>query len=357
MAYDICRYTPRFRSQVLELQRHLWGPDRSANERYLAWKYERNPYLTDPLIFLALQSDRVVGMRGAYGTKWHVGAPGKSLGALCLGDGVVEPDHRRRGLLQAMNEALAEAARKKGLSFIVNTSSGRVTREAALKRGWRETEEVRPMARAGRSLRRRLGLGRRHPEGASLAELDRRTNRAGSRISMSAVPRPRAMAELVERAALRGSIRERRDVAFYEWRFGNPLGDYRFVYRESDAGPETIDGYLVVQSHGARHDTGINLVDWEVAAPATLSALLAALRPLLGSERVTTWPGADDPELDRVFRRAGFEPVPPPPPPWVVPRLLILPLEGSADEAWSPGGVDMLKLESWHLRMTVSDFY
>ncbi len=43
MKYEIIKYSLEFKSQVLELQTHLWSPDLALNAAHLEWKYERNP--------------------------------------------------------------------------------------------------------------------------------------------------------------------------------------------------------------------------------------------------------------------------------------------------------------------------
>ena len=67
--YNVVKYSSKHRQDVLELQKHLWNPQVEINDAYLSWKYECNPYLNDCLIYLVLKDGRVVGMRGAYGTK------------------------------------------------------------------------------------------------------------------------------------------------------------------------------------------------------------------------------------------------------------------------------------------------
>jgi hypothetical protein len=52
MEYEIVKYCPEFKQQVLKLQTHLWSPDVTVNSAYLEWKYERNPYMKTPFIHL-----------------------------------------------------------------------------------------------------------------------------------------------------------------------------------------------------------------------------------------------------------------------------------------------------------------
>jgi DNA-binding response OmpR family regulator len=47
--------------------------------RYLEWKYEENPYTKEPVIYLAFQGSKLVGMRGFYQSKWELGSPHNTL--------------------------------------------------------------------------------------------------------------------------------------------------------------------------------------------------------------------------------------------------------------------------------------
>lgn len=73
--YEIVKYRPEFKSQILELQTHLWIPDLSVNAAYLEWKYDRNPYVDTPLIFLALRAGETVGMKGMGGRRQVANRP------------------------------------------------------------------------------------------------------------------------------------------------------------------------------------------------------------------------------------------------------------------------------------------
>ncbi len=109
MKYEVVKYRPEFKSQIVELQTHLWSRDTEVNSTYLDWKYSRNPYVDKTLIYLALHGGKAVGMRGVYGAKWQVGNPSETLIGLCAGDLVIAPDHRNRGLFRKIMEvALAD---------------------------------------------------------------------------------------------------------------------------------------------------------------------------------------------------------------------------------------------------------
>ena len=103
MDYEVIKYRPEFKGQVLELQTHNWSAD--LNAAHLERKYERNPYTAAPLVYLALYDGHVVGMRGMVGARWEIGLASQAVRALSAGDSVVHPSHRNRGLFAKIMRA------------------------------------------------------------------------------------------------------------------------------------------------------------------------------------------------------------------------------------------------------------
>src|SRR5262245_42838819 len=102
MSYHFTLYKPKYREQIVSLQRGLWSSDLEANSAYFAWKYEQNPYIEQPLIYLALDNDRVVGMRGFYGAQWDAVPTGQNVVMPCAGDTIIAQEYRHRGLLRQL---------------------------------------------------------------------------------------------------------------------------------------------------------------------------------------------------------------------------------------------------------------
>jgi GNAT superfamily N-acetyltransferase len=194
LSYEITRYRPELRGQVLELQKHLWSPNLSVNAAYLSWKYEHNPYDDGTLIYLAVRGGQVIGMRTAYGTRWQLGASGEDLPAMCMGDTVVLPEYRRRGIFRGLAEFVLRELAGLGYRFAFDMSSGRIVHRGALGMGWRSVGPVEM-------------LQRRSDGGAGNQELDpflaldradvRRELREGLGVSLEDAARPGEMAKLV----------------------------------------------------------------------------------------------------------------------------------------------------------------
>ena len=124
MNYRFTRYQPKYREEIARLQSVLWGPDLALNAAYLTWKYEQNPYLDEPLIYLALENERVVGMRGCYGTQWQIGRSGQIVVLPCTGDTTIAPEHRNRGLLRQLARFVQDDEALAAFPYMLSFSAG-----------------------------------------------------------------------------------------------------------------------------------------------------------------------------------------------------------------------------------------
>jgi GNAT superfamily N-acetyltransferase len=369
--YEIVKYTPALRGQLLELQTHLWSREIDLNSAYFRWKYEENPYVREPLVHLALCDGQVVGMRGMCGARWQVGAPPEAFLAPYADDMVVAPEHRDHGLFTRLMRAALDELAGRGLDYVFNLSAGRVTSLGSLTMGWKSAGGVRPVGRLSRRalVRQRVRaflagkrlLWRLASTPLLLAEcrrpfarLDRAADRLwkSSAVSLSKDARPEAMADLVARLSLDRRIRHVRDATYFAWRFRNPLREYRFLY----AGGDRLEGYIVLQSargtHG--HRARVNVVDWEATGGSTRAALLDAARRGAFDELVT-WTASLDADTRELLRRRGFTPIDEADTARGVPGILIRPVRDEALRAdWTIGGRRLLDLANWDLRMLYS---
>src|SRR5262245_44032855 len=145
-------YSAEHKALVADLARHLWSPNPSLNERYLEWKYHQNPYIQGPLVYLAFAGNRLVGMRGAFGSRWEANNPTEFFVLPYADDLVIDPDFRRQGLHRViMTFALRDLARR-GYRYVVNLSAGKVTAIASRNMRWRDAGRVGALYR--RTLRK-----------------------------------------------------------------------------------------------------------------------------------------------------------------------------------------------------------
>lgn len=327
-----CRVVPyntEHKTLVAELQRHLWSPDERLNASYLEWKYHQNPYISNPLIYLAFVGDKLVGMRGAFGTRWEVGNRGEFFTLPYPDDLVIDPAYRGLGLHRViMNLALRDLA-KRGYRYVVNLSASPVTAQASMNMRWRNAGRVKSLYRrtfrktaadlladrAGRlplvwrwadrlsTLSGRSGGHLFDRLDARLAVRDPRQD-SGSLFARR-TPLSREMGELVARLPTDGRIRHVRDETYFAWRFRNPLHDYRFLY----IGQERLRGYIVLQQSPGVTGDRASIVDWEGESDQLRAELLSAVVEHGKFPELCIWQLGVSPAAAQLVDHYGFKSV------------------------------------------------
>jgi GNAT superfamily N-acetyltransferase len=370
--YEFISYEPQLKPLILELQRSLWSSSATLNAAYFDWKYGRNPYVKEPLIYLAMCNDKPIGMRGFFGVRWEAGNPARQTVCLYADDMVIAPEHRGNGLMSQIMAAAFRDLAGGNFSHAFNLSAGEVTLRSSLSMGWRSAGWAQPIRRQSWAALLQRGLSVVEPRGPSLQGRMRllvasarqslqglRANRIARHlrnnpaIRLEHTPRCADMAELVARIRTDGRIRHVRDSEYFHWRFQNPLSRYWFLFWIE----ERLDGYLVLQEYTSdRADrVRLNIVDWEGITPAVLSGLLEAAVVFANDRPLWIWAAAlpqlaADMLKQRGFRMAGTPPGLPSPP-----SVLVRPLRHDlAGGEWQLAGQPLLDLTNWDLRMLYS---
>ncbi|MGH7799582.1 MAG: GNAT family N-acetyltransferase [Thermodesulfobacteriota bacterium] len=335
MKYNIVKYSPDFKDQILELQTYYWSPDVTLNAAHLEWKYYQNPYVDDPLIYIALCDGEVVGMRGLFGAKWQVGHSGQTFIGTQPGDLVIAPKHRNHGLMtKIMRFALNDLA-DKGCKYVLHLNAGPVKLLSSIAMGWRcaglwktmhwkankksisvfdrvrKYKNKMPFLSVTSNLVRRYSdwltfLHSANKRADPFSYLDRNYSLCRSEdsphISLEQNPRPEAMAELVERIGSDGCIRHVKDKQYFSWRFQNPLSLYRFLFWEDTR----LEGYLVLRTSLYENIGLVGTVDWEATSLQILSALLEAAIRWGSFTDLRIWLTTLSDEMESLLRNTGF---------------------------------------------------
>ena len=361
-------YCVEHKAAVADLQRHLWNPDARLNASYLEWKYHQNPYIRDPLIYLAFIGDKLVGMRGAFGTRWEIGNPAKSFTLPYPDDSVTDPAYRRQGIHRLiMNFALRDLARR-GYDYVVNLSASRITTEASMNMQWRNAGRVQPLHR--RTLRktvadsladrvRHLPLLWRWADDSSRHRGDHLFDRLDARLSapdqrrdtgslfVRKTPLTREMSQLVARLPRDGRIRHVRDETFLSWRFSNPFRNYRFLY----FGREPLRGYIVLQQSPGGNGDRASIVDWEAESDLIRAELLSAVIEYGKFPEVCFWQLGAPPAVAQLLSHHRFKSLYASHENCVLVRSL---RNDVPDAPWILGGRRLDDASQWDLRMIYS---
>lgn len=363
--YRFHKYTPDFKSQVIELQTHLWSPDLTLNSKYLEWKYELNPYIKTPLIYIALLSDNVIGMRGFYGAKWHFGRNKRPITVLCAGDLVITPEHRNRGIFTGlMTNALNDLSRLRN-KYLFNLSASPITLIGSLAMGWRSVGSLQTMCWLSKShskwnySRKRFFLSsdeKYHPFHFLDMYISKNLHEISPYLTIDKSPKPEEMAELVERINNNDRIRHVRDQQFFSWRFQNPISQYRFLYWKN----KKLEGYLVLQTSVYTDNVcRVSIVDFEATSERVYKHLLLATLQLGKFGFITIWTSTLKEEINSLLKSLGFK---------ILkkkmgvadarPTVLVgATNSGMLNEEWVLFNLRLLDLKNWDIRMIFSDTY
>jgi hypothetical protein len=314
MSYEIVRYMQEHQAEVAELERILWRGDAAENVAHLHWKYRDGPLSEHTHLFVALAGKAVVGVRGLVAGRWELssasGARPVTFLAPSGADLVIAPEHRNTGLYRLLTEqALSESA-KSGYPLAFNFSASSANRLASLAAGWRQAFAVPEHAhRPRQGITRWLGLVRGKDADAwhtfTTRALAAPSDGRVGHIAMRETAGADELAALVARAKWDGGIRQRRDAAFFRWRFSGPKCCHRFVTCHGDGG---LRGYVVLQAR--RHRPGhVMLVDHEADSAEVLDAVLNVAVRWAASMKVVAWNAAPCLRDGAVLETAGFEPM------------------------------------------------
>jgi GNAT superfamily N-acetyltransferase len=352
--YEIAGYARRYKDQVAELQVHLWGPDVPHNVRYLEWKHEANPYLDEPLLYLAFQGEKLVGMRGMFGARWQAG--GQEFLIPCAGDLVVLPEHRNRGLFTRIMKAAFEDLARRGHEYVFNLSAAPTTHLGSLAMGWRAIGSLEPRSRARyksvlpalvRRGSRLMGI----PAAPFFVFDIRSRKRSNAGVSAGRHPKPGPMADLVARLGSDGRIRHVRDETYFAWRYLNPRWHYRFLFHEGNG----LSGYLVLGAEiGAWH---VRILDWEAESSGIRQDLLNAALSWGLFTHLSVWTVSESEETKALLEKQGFVGEAGPPS-LAAPRTTVLirsvdPMKRPDD--WMLADRRILDARNWDLREIYSD--
>lgn len=367
----VMRYTPEHRHAVATFQTGLWSPDVALNRRYLDWEHEENPYAVGtPRIYLAIDDGEVVGMRSFYPSRWQVGLPPREVDVLVADDLLVRADRRDEGIVSAVMRAAFDDLRSEGAEYVFNLTGGPVTVVGSLAMGWRSAGSLQGVGLLSRAAPRRRGFRHRlrsmpfvwrYADSPRLrAGIERNpfqnldehmgvSSRGDMEIEVSATPRVVEMAALIEGLDYDGRLRHVRDARFLDWRFRNPLNEYRFLYAGTP-----LAGFLVLKWSGGkgRPNPRVHIVDLEAVDECVSAALLEAAARLGKFTELVTWRATLSPSVTGALDRLGFEPVDIERATRGWPCVLVRAVDDTRlDEDWTLHGTRLLDLANWDMRM------
>jgi len=368
--YRVVTYRAEYRAQVLEVQKDLWGPHTELNAAYLDWKHVHNPYVSEPLIYLAMHGERVVGMYSFVGAKWEFGSPRQTLVLPLASDVVIAPDHRNRGLVSLVRKAALKDLAEKCYSYVLSMGTRPTVLMSSIRAGWQSVGSLRPVgctvtqrkslphlralvkkSRLAVSVYRKLcnPVWKSPPNQFDLLDRigDQRNGKLGDHVSIGKVPRILEMTRLRSRLDKDSRIRHVQDEGYYAWRLQNPRSNYRFLFWD-DA---ELQGYVVLRATAYLDVEPIGVIDWGATSEKAQAELLQAAIQLTCGQTLVTWSATLTERERSILEAAGFESLPQAiiKYPWVA---AVRPVrEEMLNQEWRLGDQPLLDIGNWDFRM------
>lgn len=366
---SIRQYFPTDRGDVLELDETVWN--RTRSEAWFGWKYEENPYVPEPPVFVARADGRVVGARPFMGFRLRIGSGDKVLTALQPSDTMVHPEYRGQGIFTRMTEAALDyyTDRKPELCF---NFPNEMSWPGYRKLGWRAVEErttyyrpqdletllsVKTKERVERLVGRaaalgaqtlfdawtRYGLSRENGE----FTVERETGVPGEKFTK------------LYQQHVPEEIHVYRDEQFYEWRFASPLWHRRTYVAKRNGEPvvgivartrTTTDGVTVTQL--------ADIVPLE-GGPEWLAGLKRLIEAIITDyAHVDLFAASKAPIPGELLTKYGFLADNLPPLSWFTDHQCTFaarPLGDSDDNAWRLDGMRLADPSNWLLSFVARD--
>jgi Acetyltransferase (GNAT) domain len=347
--YKIISYRPEYHDQIVALHQYLWGGDAALRTAYIDWKYVRNPYLRELHIYLAMDSERVIGIRSFVGAKWQFGSPRQTLVLPLEADTIITPEHRNQGLVSLMMETAMKDLSENGYRYVLSLGTIPRLLMSDLKRGWRSIGSLGALQLKGavsgrkslphvRALLRKSRLAvalyrklRKPPRASPRGRFDlldricdQKNGKLGRHISIAKSPRIAAMVQLRQEVVRDSRIRHVQDEEYYTWRLQNPASDYRYLFWDDSK----LQGYLVLQATRFFPAHPVALVDWCASSDEIHAELMRAAIQSTYPGDLFTWSATLSEGERGNLESAGF-------------RLLP---EGSTNNPWIAAACSVLEM-------------
>jgi len=350
--YEIRPYCSEFFPQVVDLLQYLLGSDHNNNISYFKWKYDDNPYTESPLGAMALHKGKVVGFRGYFATRFQIKGKNDKIISLCPGDTCVHPNHRRKGLSVAMGNRASEEYTGK-YPFFLNLTSNKISLPGYLRMGFLPLASKIYLTRCSMAGLVKFSFNAKRQFKGITPKIQFGTFED---IIVSQQPIPKEMHVLIEGQDVSpDNITLYQDEDFFKWRFANKHNKYVFLYRIKS---EVITGYVVIQvspnnrrgyivDYAQRDETSIEKILKFIIKARYFDVLSIYYFSLTDNIKHKVQDlGFKKVSLFRTIERRIDGELP----------LLIRPVKHKySDSDFFVEGLDLRKIENWHIKGICSD--
>ncbi len=210
--------------------------DKNERKTLFEWKYEKNPYLKEPLNFVAMEGEKLIGHIGFVVQRFILGERSHLFATPC--DSMVHPDHRNKGvfsyLVEVSNLSIIEDIE---LELFLSLSPTETTAKVTKRSGYVPVGEREKL----------YNLSIFSIAAKSKKDVIVDKNISLEKNSSAQITRDIKVDEIVtlmEDSRDTDKITNQRDIDFYRWRFLDCPKDHIFIYLWKD---HELKGYISLE--------------------------------------------------------------------------------------------------------------
>ena len=300
----LTRYSPTLKEPLIDfLGTGLNWSELSKNKRkeLFEWKYDKNPYLDEPLIYLAFQGDKIVGHRAFVVQNFKlkedylIGTPA---------DALVHPDHRRKGIFSKLTDfAIKDIEERDHIDLLISLSSTKKSAKGNIKAGFTPVGKREKLYNFSI---KKIFKNRYKKEIDFNQIISSKMN--GKTIEISQKLKIDDIVELMKISTNYKKFRNLRDRQFYRWRFEEYPKDliYLYIWDQND-----LEAYLSmekenIQFRGFDLDY-YSLLEYGYKDIRLFQELIQALTKKLHLPSIMSYVFTRKKEEKTILRKAGFK--------------------------------------------------
>src|SRR5690554_4964743 len=299
--YKIVKYSPTYKAGIIQLLENMWKEyDENGKYELFRWRYEDNPY-EKSIIFLAVENEIVIGFR-AFISQMFI-KEGKHYIVFSPADTIVHHQHRRRGIISALNEKCLEEINmkyQKDNVLLINTSTSKPSMPVYLKQGWQKSNGLR------RFYFKHSLFNYLHRKYKSFTKpyLSEPIELSIKNYKIEISPQVKSKELSIFNTQIRNSTQwtNIRDAGFFNWRYSFHPEKYTYLYCYRNG---ELQGYLILKH---LTNTKYTIDQFEATNSKIIRLLIRSAFKILKIVQLRSY--AFLPEEKKLLKKCGFMPEP-----------------------------------------------
>jgi len=247
------QYSEVYYERTIDFLKNEWKSiDTGKWEKYFTWKFLENPYIQRPIVFLAIDDERIVGFRGIFVQKFVCNST-----EILVGSGAearVVATHQGRGIYRKLIELCDDCCEKNNILYQLSLSSNLKSTPILIKLGWHPVRVKRELIKV--SIRSFIPTNRNTGENRNIYKYRNIIIKEYSGDRLLSGETVDALVESSRRNKSSYKIQSMRDKIFYKYKLSNPLSDFIVYSINQDS---NLSGHIILKRLTSKKMITINI--------------------------------------------------------------------------------------------------